>query len=59
VIDSPLWRIAARQPWARAADAAAVREQLKTIPDGASVLSLPNLIPHLRIARASKRSAES
>jgi len=47
VIDSPLWRIAARQPWARAADAAAVREQLKTIPDGASVLSLPNLIPHL------------
>ena len=47
VIDSPLWRIVARQPWQRAAEAARVKDQLKTIPSGAAILALPNLIPHV------------
>jgi hypothetical protein len=47
VVDSPLWRIAARRPWRQAPAAALVKEQLQLIPADASVLSQASLIPQL------------
>ena len=47
VLDTPLWLHVARGPWSELEHAAALRAQLRQVPEAASVLAQPNLIPHL------------
>jgi len=46
-LDTPFWLHVARGPWRELEHAAALRAQLRQVPEAASVLAQPNLIPHL------------
>ena len=47
LVDWPGWRVLAGQPASGLSEAALVRSQLAVIPDDASLLAQPNLIPHV------------